>query len=208
MLLFTNFQGLLKKGEEKQAGRPLTFYTHLNNCESALETENQRSSQNFQGFMNLMILILFFSQFRLIYENYLKYGIVISPGNIKQFFSNSNNSLYFFCSGFIIVFCIIFCFIIEKILSKFNNRKLYILHIINLLFLLIGPLIPHHWGIVSPLAGIASLTCISIIFLKLCSYIHFWNDVRVFIENKDKFMKSDDTNLHSELYKEVILIAH
>ena len=151
-----------------------------------------------------MILILLFSQFRLIYENYLKYGLIISPSNVLLFFSRRNNLIYFTWSISIVVISVIFCFIIEKIMSRINSRFLYILHGINLLFLLIGPLIPHYYGIVNPLAGILVLICVSIICLKLCSYIHFWHDVRVFIQNKDKFLKAQNKNLHSQLYKEVI----
>jgi hypothetical protein len=153
--------------------------------------------------MNLMILILFFSQFRLMYENYLKYGMIISPKNILTYLSTRNNILYLSCCGSIFLFCIISCFIIEKILSRNNKKYLNVLHALNLGILLAGPLVFHYWKIVSPLMGVGCLTLGTIIFLKLFSYIHFWNDVRVFIQNKDKFLKSQNNDLHSELYKEV-----
>ena len=150
-----------------------------------------------------MIIILFFSQFRLMYENYLKYGMIISPKNILGYLSSRNNLIYLLCSGSIFLFCIISCFIIEKLLSRNNKKSLYVLHALNLGILLTGPLIFHFWGIISPLMGVISLTLGTIIFLKLFSYIHFWNDVRVFIQNKDKFLKTQNNDLHSELYKEV-----
>ena len=156
--------------------------------------------------MNLMGLILFFSQFRLIWENYLKYGFIISAKNIMLYISAKNNIIYISCCFSIFLFCIITCFIIEKLLSRRDIRILYILHVINLGFLLTGPLIFHYWGIVSPLTGVVCLSSCTIIFLKLCSYIHFWNDVRVFIQNKDKFLKTDNSDLHSELYKEVLIL--
>ncbi len=152
-----------------------------------------------------MILILFFSQFRLMYENYLKYGMIISPKNILTYLSTRNNILYLSCCVSIFFFCIVSCFIIEKILSRNNKKSLYALHAINLLILLFGPLVFHYWKIVSPLMGVVCLTLGTIIFLKLFSYIHFWNDVRVFIQNKDKFLKSQNNDLHSELYKEVTI---
>lgn len=47
--------------------------------------------------------------------------------------------------------------------------------------------------------------CITTVFLKLYSYIHFWYDVRVFIENKKRLMKTDakSLELQQNIYKKI-----
>ena len=46
---------------------------------------------------------------------------------------------------------------------------------------------------------------ITIVFLKLCSFIHFWYDVRLFIENKKRILKSDPKTLELQqnIYKKI-----
>ncbi len=53
--------------------------------------------------------------------------------------------------------------------------------------------------------GTLSLTGITVLFLKLYSYIHFWSDVRMFIQNKSRLIKSDSTSqkLQEHVYKEI-----
>jgi diacylglycerol O-acyltransferase 1 len=49
------------------------------------------------------------------------------------------------------------------------------------------------------------LSSITVLFLKLYSYIHFWNDVRIFISKKKKLIKTDSKikELQGDLYKEI-----
>ena len=46
---------------------------------------------------------------------------------------------------------------------------------------------------------------VTIVFLKLYSYIHFWYDVRIFIENKNRLIKSDEKSLklQENVYKKI-----
>jgi len=53
--------------------------------------------------------------------------------------------------------------------------------------------------------GVFVLLCVTIVFLKLYSYIHFWYDVRVFIANKQRWMKTDakSLELQQNIYRKI-----
>ena len=53
--------------------------------------------------------------------------------------------------------------------------------------------------------GIFGLTVCTVLFLKLYSYIHFWYDVRVFIKNKARLIKTDKQSviLQHDIYREI-----
>ncbi len=46
---------------------------------------------------------------------------------------------------------------------------------------------------------------ITVVFLKLYSYIHFWYDVRLFIENKKRLLKTDakTLELQQNIYQKI-----
>lgn len=124
----------------------------MSNVESPLE-EKRIEQNNYRGFLNLAFLALFLSQIRLIYENYVKYGIIFNPQNFVYFLIENNNFLYLFCVGLLIVNVIIYTFIIEMMLSKSGKAKrtiLYVAHVINLGALLSVPLYLHKYKIVTP----------------------------------------------------------
>ena len=54
-------------------------------------------------------------------------------------------------------------------------------------------------------SGVFILSSITVLFLKLYSYIHFWDDVRIFITNKKRLIKTDSRikEIQSALYKEI-----
>ena len=55
------------------------------------------------------------------------------------------------------------------------------------------------------MTGVFALTFVTVTFLKLFSYAHFWNDVRIFIRNKSKLIKNDDKSkqLQGTVYQEI-----
>jgi len=136
--------------EDEDIGRPLTNNPHLSHILSPLEADNYMN-QNYRGFLNLIILALVVSHLRLMYENYLKYGLLISPRYIYSFVSEPNNFVYLTASGLSIFSAIVLTFLIEKALGRHkNNFLLKLIHAANLLFLLFFPVYMHKFKIVHP----------------------------------------------------------
>jgi hypothetical protein len=130
-------------------GRPLTNNPHLSNVISPLEMENY-SKQNYRGFLNLLILVLIVANIRLIFENYMKYGLLIYPRDSIRYIFDSNNITYLIANTLLIYSSIFLCFLIEKAISKTrNNLILNFIHAGNLLMLLIFPIYLHKFRIVN-----------------------------------------------------------
>jgi diacylglycerol O-acyltransferase-1 len=118
----------------------LTFYPHLSNIESPLE-EARLKQGNFRGFMNLIALALVISHVRLMWENYIKYGFMISPVGLVSNLIERNNVIYLSCVGVLCLNVIMLTFFLEVYASK--NKKngiVYIIHFFNLTCLLVFPI--------------------------------------------------------------------
>ena len=136
--------------KDEDIGRPLTNNPHLSHIVSPLESEIYHT-QNYRGFLNLLILALVVSHLRLMYENYLKYGLLISPINIIGFLFSGSNFIYLTASMILILSSIIMVFLIEKAFGKYRNSLiLKILNLLTLLFLLVFPIYMHKFKIVNP----------------------------------------------------------
>jgi diacylglycerol O-acyltransferase-1 len=130
-------------------GRPLTNNPHLSHVISPLEMENV-SKQNYRGFLNLLILVLVVANIRLMFENYMKYGLLIYPLDIIRYFIEKNNLIYLIANTLLISASVILCFLIEKALAKSrNNYFLRAMHAGNLFFLLFFPIYMHKFKIVN-----------------------------------------------------------
>jgi len=135
---------------EKDIGRPLTFYPHLSNIESPLE-EKRLKDNDYRGFVNLILTALILSHFRLMWENYIKYGFMITPQIILSFFKDFGNLFYILLIFILSVFCVVVTYQIEKVSSRSNLRAPFkFLHFINLTILLLFPIYLHKYGIVHP----------------------------------------------------------
>ena len=134
--------------DEKDIGRPLTFYPHLSNIESPLE-EKRINQNNYRGFVNLIVTALILSHFRLMWENYVKYGIIITPQMILSFISGSENLPFFLVTFGLSLFAVMVTFQLEKFSSR-SKIPLDIFHAINLSVLLILPISLHNLIIVNP----------------------------------------------------------
>lgn len=85
------------------------------------------------------------------YENYLKYGLLISPKNIYVFVSEPHNFVYLTASIALIFSAIFLTFLIEKALGRYKNSiVLKLMHFANLSFLLFFPIYMHKFKIVNP----------------------------------------------------------
>ena len=136
--------------DEKDIGRPLTFYPHLSNIESPLE-EKRLNDNNYRGFVNLIVTALIISHLRLMWENYVKYGIMITPHKIISFISGSENLPYTLIIFGLSLFAVAATFQIEKISSSSKSKFPYeIFHAINLATLLILPISLNRYVTVDP----------------------------------------------------------
>ena len=147
-LEYVIFHSTLK--DDKDIGRPLTFYPHLSNIESPLE-EKRINENNYRGFINLLVIALVLSHLRLMYENYIKYGLLLTPGNAFKFVLQSNNLIFVSVSMSIIAFSVVLTFFIEKASSKSHSHIIYWgLHTLNMAFLLVAPVYLHKYDIINP----------------------------------------------------------
>ncbi|XP_022340814.2 diacylglycerol O-acyltransferase 1-like isoform X1 [Crassostrea virginica] len=128
---------------------------------------------NYRGLLNLCILLLALSNTRLFIENLIKYGILIDPVKVIQYFLREPyswpNALLLFCANFYILFT----YGVEVLLSKevLSERLGLVLNVINLLLSLIVPATVILF--VHPNPGFSVVTCgvSTVVFLKLVSYV-------------------------------------
>jgi len=139
------------------------------------------------------------------YENFLKYGMLITPVNLVL-----GVKTFVLLAGILLlmIFCIFATFLLETHAPKINYYLFHFLHMVNFSFLLGFPIVFHKWDLIHPISGMFVFMGICIIFLKLWSYSHFWNDVRKFVLKKKRLIKNDEKSLklQEHIYKEVILI--
>lgn len=128
---------------------------------------------NYRGLLNLCILLLVLSNARLLIENLLKYGILIDPFKVIQYFLAEPyswpNALLLLCTNFYILVT----FTVEVLLSKewLPEKVGLVFNVTNLLLCLIVPATVILY--VHPNPGFSVLTCgvSSVVFLKLVSYV-------------------------------------
>jgi len=135
--------------DEKDIGRPLTFYPHLSNIESPLE-EKRLGENDYRGFVNLIVTVLILSHFRLMWENYVKYGIMITPLKIFSFLSEYENLMFIMAIFLLSCIVIIITFRVEVMASRSKFKVPFdLLHTLNLGSLLIIPIYLHKYKIVN-----------------------------------------------------------
>lgn len=128
---------------------------------------------NYRGLLNLCILLLALSNTRLFIENLIKYGILIDPFKVIQYFLSEPyswpNALLLFSENFYILFA----FAVEVLLSKewLSERLGLVLNASNLILSLTVPATVILY--VHPNPGFSVVTCgvATVVFLKLVSYV-------------------------------------
>jgi len=136
--------------DEKDIGRPLTFYPHLSNIESPLE-EKRLKENNYRGFINLLVIALILSHLRLMWENYVKYGLLLTPSNFFKIVMEHDNFIFLSACFCIISFSVCVTFLLEKASTRFKSNSFFLfVHFINFCFLLSAPLYFHKWNIINP----------------------------------------------------------
>lgn len=174
---------------EKDMGRPMTFVPHLSNIDSVLY-ETRINNFHFKGLINLVVVALIVSHIRLMYDNFVKTGLMISKDTVLGLLTSSS-FYYFMFVNTVLVISIITCFTIEKLASIIKNENIVsALNFLNFSFILSTPFLLKYYNFYDPVTGQLCLTLVSIVFLKLYSFSHFWLDVRKFIY-KRKAYKSE-----------------
>jgi len=174
---------------EKDMGRPMTFVPHLINIDSPLY-ETRINNFHFKGIINLVVVALIVSHLRLMYDNFVKTGLMLNKETFFAMASSSSMNYFSFCSA-IMISSIFMCFSIEKLAVFIKNETvIYLLNFTNFTYLLSTPWLLYHFGYSDPIVGQGALMLIVIVFLKLYSFSHFWLDVRKFIFKK-KSMKTE-----------------
>lgn len=170
---------------ERDFGRPMTFVPHLINVDSVLD-ENRVSNFKFNGLINLVVVALIVSHIRLIYDSFKKTGLLLTTDLVIL---QSSSIPYVAITAYMNIFAIVFCYLIERLAPILGSKKIMLinsLHILNLALLLSLPFILHFYKFYNPALGCLALTVTVIVFLKLFSFLHFWDDVRKFIYKRRK----------------------
>jgi diacylglycerol O-acyltransferase-1 len=161
---------------------------HLSINNSPLSSEAKPSEQNYRGFFNLGVMILFISNFRMIIDNLAKHGLLISfPGlpnisNVKEIEETINywepaRPLQGFLSW---IGSVLITYTIEKMAARGLISDLNVL-ILHFVFGTLNIVLPTYWvwtSKSSPGSSMIFLFQAVIIWLKLISYAHANRDLR------------------------------
>ncbi|XP_049850063.1 uncharacterized protein LOC126320759 [Schistocerca gregaria] len=128
---------------------------------------SQSSNQNYRGLLNLAALILFFSNFRLVMENLLKYGILINREVIASYF-HIDLLMWIFCVPIFAYFMLV----VERLASrnKISDFKALLCASFILLLLFFLPILVVFFKPPVPASGIILLLTSIISWMKLYSY--------------------------------------
>ncbi|CAH3193684.1 unnamed protein product [Porites evermanni] len=135
--------------------------------------------ENYRGIVNLCLVLLILSNFRVALDNLLKYGLLIDPLQVATIFLEDpyrwpSTSLVIFSNVFIQ-----FSFWVEKLLAKGKISETLgkYLHIFNLLCTLVVPCTVVLTYQPPPWAAYFAVSWYTVVWLKLISYIsvNMWN---------------------------------
>lgn len=135
--------------------------------------------ENYRGIVNLSLILLVLSNFRVALDNVLKYGLLIDPVQVTTIFLEDP---YRWPSASLVIFSNVFIqltFMVEKLLSAgtISEKIGKCLHIINLLCVLLVPSSVVLLFQPPPWAASVAVMWYTIVWLKVISYISVngWN---------------------------------
>ncbi|KAI0227255.1 hypothetical protein L0F63_007234 [Massospora cicadina] len=124
--------------------------------------------QSYRGFLTLAMLVLLATNMRLIIENFMKYGVLITVPS--RTVSNQDWGLLTFIFLFLQV-NLIFALVFEKMLARSNRCAIWVaLHWANISSVLAVPTYVVYFVMFHPLIGCLAMSLSIITFLKLASY--------------------------------------
>ncbi|KAI8806851.1 MBOAT, membrane-bound O-acyltransferase family-domain-containing protein [Cladochytrium replicatum] len=172
----------LKREERAKKKRKVTHYSHtfiIHTVQRPSPLSKESPEQNYRGFFNLSMLVLFVSNLRLIIENYMKYGLLLYLPSIPA----ADVAIVVFALALVPLFVYI-AYRIEKLaVREITTTKptadfVWRAHITNIVFSLVIPTTISWFLIKSPLAAAIPLFPATVIFLKLISYALVNSDLR------------------------------
>jgi len=94
-----------------------------------------------------MIIALVVSNLRLMYESYLKYGILSAPFEIIL---ELKTFIFLSLTALLIVICVLITFLAESVAHKLNSYILNTIHFINLTALICVPISFYNCDLIHP----------------------------------------------------------
>uniref|UniRef100_A0A7S3Q517 diacylglycerol O-acyltransferase n=1 Tax=Chaetoceros debilis TaxID=122233 RepID=A0A7S3Q517_9STRA len=173
-----------KSNSKHTSGYPPSKPMHRTSEPSYLSDE--APMQNYRGLLNLALIILVFSNFRILLSTTREYGFVLThlhPNNARNFvFYSWEDILNFplvYGMALLNVF-VVFAYCIELYTSRkiVSERFGTILHIINTNAALFIPIAIIWYQMESPITGLVLLMSATVLWMKLVSYAHANSDYR------------------------------
>jgi diacylglycerol O-acyltransferase-1 len=153
---------------------------------------------NFRGLYNLAGIILVSMIARLVVENLLKYGWLLTPSSWLQYIVNDWNHIYpsMLLSTWITTASPSIAYVIEYLASKhcINNHIAAIFHIVHCTLLFILPQAFILYSDAVFLSSVALMLGTLILWLKMISYAHVSHDIRRELQRVAMSKKNDDMN--------------
>jgi len=157
--------------------------------------------QNYRGLLNLALIILVISNFRILLATMQEYGFVLTHGfGVRGSVENASwtdvDYPLVIGLGLLNVFVIV-AYLIESMLSRkiLSNGFGVTLHVINTNAALLVPMWLVWFEMQSPLNGSVLMMCATILWMKLISYVHANNDYRHFPERSNQTSTSFIQNI-------------
>lgn len=121
---------------------PLSYNPIKESKPSYLSSESK--TDNYRGFMNLGLIILITANFRLVVENFMKYGLLIKYVSPTDYFTNYRNYPCFSATLGLLIFVLNAFFIERHAFSdiyKVNYNKITLFNVLNIAGTVICPYI-------------------------------------------------------------------
>ncbi|PFH38542.1 acyl-CoA:diacylglycerol acyltransferase 1-related enzyme [Besnoitia besnoiti] len=191
-------------------GRPL--HDQLHGAYRATLLSHHTKNLNLKGFMNLFFILLFVINFRMVTDNLMEYGLMITfPSSFGDILSNWPILLCFL----LMHFCILGAFVIERFVAAWVPQILdwseCVLIGINFFLVFIVPYLTVAHSSSAP-ASSALLLAFSVVWLfKLFSFHHVCLDTRRALRDGDNFHELCSNNEEAELvrkYPNSITLRH
>lgn len=155
--------------------------------------------QNYRGLLNLALIILVISNFRILLSTMQEYGFVLTHGIVGNVEDASWADIdYPLVLGLVLLnVFVISAFGIEYMLSSkvLPNAMGMTMHVINTNASLFVPMWLVWFEIESPLNGSILIMCATILWMKLISYVHANNDYRHYPERSNQTSTSFIQNI-------------
>lgn len=185
----------------KDVGRPILMNLHFARGVSALSRSSKNS--NYRGIVTILVILLVASNIRIIFQQFREKGWEVGNA-IYMTFQSSEGS---FTLAKIVEFayalhwfgtCPLISYITEKhiaIRSFIPRAFVFLIIILNLLYVLAFPVYYIQTTSLNPLASSFYLMFSCIWMLKFWSYHHIWHDVRYHVIKANKLNQMKDTDM-------------